>query len=82
MAKPQIKPTLPSSFELLSLRIQKILSGPSVQKRMSVVIRRTTDECPKDWTQLLEDIATTEYVTLNPENEDGVRISWRLPANI
>ncbi|WP_095148146.1 DUF1654 domain-containing protein [Pseudomonas sp. Irchel s3a18] len=82
MAKPPIKPRLPDSFELLGLRIQKIISAPSAQKRKTVVIRKTSDECPQDWKRLLEDIADTEDVTLSPEEDGAVRVSWRLPANI
>ncbi|VVQ11821.1 DUF1654 domain-containing protein [Pseudomonas fluorescens] len=82
MAKPKNKPTLPDSFELLGLRIQKIISTPSAQKRMSAVIRKTSDECPQDWKRLLEEIADTEDVTVSSEEDDAVRISWRLPANI
>ncbi|MBV7552048.1 MULTISPECIES: DUF1654 domain-containing protein [Pseudomonas] len=82
MAKPQNKPTLPDSFELLGLRIQKIISAPTAQKRKTAVIRKTSDECPQDWKRLLEDIADTEDVTLSPEEDDAIRVSWRLPANI
>jgi len=82
MAKPQNKPTLPDSFELLGLRIQKIISAPTAQKRKTAVIRKTSAECPQDWKRLLEDIADTEDVTLSPEEDDAIRVSWRLPANI
>ncbi|MDF9907652.1 UNVERIFIED_ORG: hypothetical protein OKW15_005608 [Pseudomonas reinekei] len=82
MAKPQNKPTLPDSFELLGLRIQKIISAPTAQKRKTAIIRKTSDECPQDWKRLLEDIADTEDVTLSPEEDDAIRVSWRLPANI
>ena len=82
MATPSKKPTLPGSFELLGLRIQKIISAPSAQKRKTAVIRKTSDEYPQDWKRLLEDIANTENVTLSPEEDGAVRVSWRLPANI
>lgn len=82
MAKPQNKPTLPDSFELLGLRIQKIISAPTAQKRKTAVIRKTSDECPRDWKRLLEDIADTEDVTLSPQEDGAIRVSWRLPANI
>ena len=82
MAKPPIKPRLPDSFERLGLRIQKIISTPSAQKRKAAVICKNSDECPRDWKRLLEDIADTEDVTLSPEGDGAVRVSWRLPANI
>ncbi len=82
MAKPQNKLTPPNSFELLGLRVQKIISSPSAQKRKTAVICKTSDECPEDWKRLLEDIADTENVTLSREKDDAVRVSWSLPANI
>ncbi|WP_085725737.1 DUF1654 domain-containing protein [Pseudomonas sp. R37(2017)] len=82
MPRPQNKPTLPDSFELLCLRIHKIIRTPSAQKRKTAVIRKNADECPQDWKRLLEDIADTEDVTLSPEEGDAVRVSWRLLANI
>jgi hypothetical protein len=82
MAKPQNKPTPPNSFELLGLRVQKIISSPSAQKRKMAVIRMGADECLEDWKRLLYEIADTEHVTLNREEDGAARVSWHLPANI
>jgi hypothetical protein len=82
MAKPKNKPTPPNSFELLGLRIQKIISSPAAQKRKAVVICKREDECLDDWTRLLDDIADTEHVTVRREDEAAIRVSWDLPANI
>lgn len=82
MAKPKHIPPPPSSFELLGLRIQKIISSPFAQKRETVVIFKMPDECDEDWKQLLGDIAETENVTVRREGDFTVRVSWYLPANI
>lgn len=82
MAKQKYKPTPPSSFELLGLRIQKIISSPSAQKRKTAVICKGPDECGEDWKQLLGEIADTENVTVRREGDFTVRVSWYLPANI
>ena len=82
MAKPKSKPTPPNSFELLGLRIQKIISSPAAQKRKTAVICKETDECAEDWKQLLGEIADTEHVIVRREDDWAVRVSWDLPANI
>jgi hypothetical protein len=82
MAKPKNKPSPPNSFELLGLRIQKIISSPAAQKRKTAVICKISDECPKDWRRLLEEIADTEHVTVSCEKDGSARVSWDLPANI
>lgn len=82
MAKSQNNPTPPNSFELLGLRVQKIINSPTAQKRRAAVIRRASDECPEDWKRLLDDIADTENVILSREEDNTARVSWDLPANI
>ncbi|MNS59731.1 hypothetical protein D3C72_926960 [compost metagenome] len=82
MAKPKNKPTPSNSFELLGLRIQKIISAPAAQKRKTAVICKGADECLEDWKRLLEEIAETEHVLVRREDDCVARISWDLPANI
>ncbi len=82
MVKPQNKSTPPNSFDLLGLRIQKIISSPAAQKRKTAVIRRGAEECQEDWKRLLNDLADTEHVTLSREEDGAARVSWSLPANI
>lgn len=82
MKKPQHKPAPLSSFDRLSLRIQKIISSPSAQKLKSAIISKSQDECPEDWSRLLDDISETENVTMTRENDGAVRVTWSLPANI
>ena len=82
MAKPKNKPSPPNSFELLELRIQKIICSPTAQKRKAAVICRISDECPDDWKRLLQEITDTEYVTVSHQDDGSARISWDLPANI
>ncbi|MBF6039452.1 DUF1654 domain-containing protein [Pseudomonas sp. P154a] len=82
MATPKNKPTPPNSFDLLGLRIQKIISSPAAQKRKMAVIRRGADECQEDWKRLLDDIADTEHVIVSREEDGAARVSWSLPANI
>jgi hypothetical protein len=82
MAKLQNKSSPPNSFERLGLRVQKIISSPSAQKRKMAVICKTSDERPEDWKRLLEDIANTENVTLSQTEDGAVRVSWmRIPRH-
>ena len=82
MAKPKNSPRPPNSFELLGLRIQKIITSPAAQKRKTAVICKGADECVEDWKQLLGEIAETEHVTVCRGDDWTVRVSWDFPANI
>ncbi|MFJ7312548.1 DUF1654 domain-containing protein [Pseudomonas sp. NPDC098747] len=82
MAKTNSKPTSPNSYELLGLRVQKLITTPVAQKRRSVLVNKMPDECPDDWSRLLDDIAETENVSLSRDENGGALVSWSVPANI
>ncbi|MDO8698643.1 MAG: DUF1654 domain-containing protein [Pseudomonas sp.] len=67
---------LPSSYELLAARIQKIINSTSAQKAKAALIFKAPDEAEDDWAQLLGEIAETDNVTLAHRDDGGVQIFW------
>ncbi|MFJ2362502.1 DUF1654 domain-containing protein [Pseudomonas sp. NPDC087697] len=79
MAKKAAAPKLPSSYELLGTRIQKIINSTGAQTSKRAFIYKAPDESPDDWAQLLEDIAAADNVTVAHQDGGGVQISWVVP---
>ncbi|GAB7529063.1 DUF1654 domain-containing protein [Pseudomonas sp. 3A(2025)] len=69
----------PSSYERLGLRIQKIINAPAAQKARSALLMRQPDELEDDWSQLLEEIAENDNVTLAWRDDGGVQVFWTIP---
>lgn len=83
MAKQQSKqkaPALPSPYELMGARIQKIINSPTAQKARSVVIEKTHSEAQEDWERFLDEVAENDNVTIAPRDDGSVKLSWTVPA--
>ena len=72
-------PKLPSTFDVLGVRIQKIINSPAAQKAQAVVISKKPEELDDDWQLLLEQIGETDGVNLAFQDDGGVRIFWDVP---
>lgn len=72
-------PALPSPYERMGIRIQKIINSPAAQKSRSALIFRLPDELEDDWAQMLEEIAENDNVTLAWRDDGGVQIFWTVP---
>lgn len=71
--------SLPSSYERLGVRVQKIINSPTAQKAKAALIFRLPDEIEDEWNQLLEEIAENDNVTLAYRDDGGVQIFWTVP---
>lgn len=71
--------TAPASYEHLATRIQKVINSPTAQKSRSALIFRLVDELEDDWSQLLEEIAENDNVTLAWRDDGRVQIFWTVP---
>ncbi|MDH0744820.1 DUF1654 domain-containing protein [Pseudomonas sp. GD03842] len=69
----------PASYEQLASRIQKIINSPTAQRSRSALIFRLANEQEDDWSQLLEEIAENDNVTLAWRDDGGVQIFWTVP---
>lgn len=77
--KAPAAPTPPSSFDLMGMRIQKIINSTGAQTSKRAVIYKAADESPDDWEQLLEAIDEAGNVTVAHQDDGGVQIFWVLP---
>ncbi|MEE3636499.1 DUF1654 domain-containing protein [Pseudomonas sp. AL 58] len=82
MAKPASKPqtpTLPSSYEMLGMRIQKIINSTGAQTSKSALLERRPDDLPEDWDRLIDEISENDNVTLAHRDDGNVQIFWTVP---
>lgn len=80
MAKKATAPTLPSSYELLARRIQKQILAPRSQLERQAVITRAPEDLDADWDLLLEQLGEEESVSMAPQEDGSVRITWTKPS--
>ncbi len=70
---------LPSAYELLAQRVQKIINSPNAQKAKAALISKHADESDEDWAQLLGEIAENDNVTLAHRDDGAVQLFWQPP---
>ncbi len=66
-----------NSYELVGLRLQRIIASPGVQKVQAVVVSRRDDESPEAWHQVIQDIGDTDGIRVEHLDTGAVRIGWR-----
>lgn len=71
---------LPSSYELLAARVQKIINSSHAQKAKAALISKHPDEAEDDWLQLLGEIAENDNVTLAHRDDGAVQLLWQPPC--
>lgn len=80
MAKKATASTPPSSYELLARRVQKLILAPRAQLERRVVIARAPDELEEDWDLLLDQLGEEESVTVAPQEDGSVHLTWEKPS--
>ena len=71
---------LPSPYELLAQRVQKIINSPNAQKAKAALISKHPDDSEDDWAQLLGEIAENDNVTLAHRDDGAVQLFWQPPC--
>lgn len=79
MAKQKKQAKVPTSYEVLGLRIQKIINNPRAQMNRSALLERATGDLPEDWSRIIEEIAENENVTIAHRDNGAVQIFWTVP---
>lgn len=77
--KSAATPSMPSSYERLGIRVQKIINSPTAQKAKAALVFRLPDELEDEWNQMFEEIAENDNVTLAWRDDGGVQIFWTVP---
>lgn len=78
-SKPAPAPRLPSPYELVGLRIQKIINSPGAQKAKSVTVTKLPEESVDHWDGVLGEFGEADNVTLDFLDDGSVEISWVTP---
>ena len=71
---------LPSPYELLAQRVQKIINSPNAQKAKAALISKLPDDSDDDWAQLLGEIAENDNVTVAHRDDGAVQLFWQPPC--
>lgn len=71
---------LPSSYELLAQRVQKVINSPNAQKAKAALISKHPEDSDDDWAQLLGEIAENDNVILAYRDDGAVQLFWQPPC--
>lgn len=77
--KAPAAPPPPTPFELMGMRVQKIINSTGAQTSKRAVIYKAAHESPDDWEQLLEAIDEADNVTIAHQDDGGVQVFWVVP---
>ena len=75
-SKPASEKTF-GSYELMGLRIQKIVNSHVAQKTRSAFVSKATHELDEDWSQLLSDLEETDGVKVSLTETGAAKITWQ-----
>lgn len=69
---------MPTSYEHLVQRVQRVIGSSGAQSKHRTEIQRQPDESAADWAHMLGELGTVENVTMTPLDAIGehVRIEW------
>lgn len=70
--------TTPSTYELLSAGVQRVINSSAAQKSRSVVLLRAEGDSPDNWSRILDEISENDNVTI-AWRDDGVQLFWTVP---
>lgn len=68
---------IPSTYEQVGHRIQRIVAAPGVQKIQAVTISRLDDEPLELWERVMAEMEATDGVVLERFPDGSIRIGWR-----
>ncbi len=81
-AKPATKsraPAPPTPFDLMAVRIQKIINSPDAQKAKSAVVEKAPHESQENWERFLGEVAENDNVSMDHRDDGSVRLAWTVP---
>ena len=76
-SKPQT-PALPSSYEMLGMRIQKIINSTGAQTSKSALLERRPGDLPEDWDRLAIQKASHKGVAHHSGGGRRTAYTWRM----
>lgn len=76
MSKSAAAPKPLSSYDLLSMRLQKAINNPRAQKEKTVLLERLPGDREDDWAQILESLQDTDNVTVAYCDDGNLQVFW------
>ena len=67
------------TYELMGLRIQKIVNSHTAQKTRCAIVTKEANELDEDWSQLLSDLEETDGVKVALTEAGAAKITWQSP---
>ena len=67
------------TYELMGLRIQKIVNSHTAQKTRCAIVTKEANELDEDWSQLLSDLEETDGVKVALTETGDAKITWQSP---
>jgi hypothetical protein len=72
-------PKVPTSYELLGMRVQRAVNTPKAQTSKSVLLERSANEDPADWDRILDEISENDNVTIAHRDDGLIQLFWTIP---
>lgn len=79
-ARKAVQVTPSTSYELLGIRLQRIINAPKAQLSRSAILERLPDDNLDDWEQILGEISENDNVTIEHRSDRFAHVYWTLPA--
>lgn len=81
MAKAAAKSRVPTSYEVLGMRLQKAINEPAAQKRKYAVLERLPNDQAEDWDQILTGLDDTDNVVVAYCDDNSIQVFWTVPKD-
>lgn len=79
MAKKTASPSTPKPYEVLAMRLQRVINSPAAQRSKTALLERLESDPDDAWEQVIEELGETDNVTLAFRDDGNVQIFWTVP---
>jgi hypothetical protein len=79
MAKKPALPPTPKPYEVLALRLQRVINSPAAQRSKTALLERLESDPEDVWEQVMAELGDTDNVTLAFRDDGHVQIFWTVP---
>ncbi|MFJ7787707.1 DUF1654 domain-containing protein [Pseudomonas sp. NPDC096925] len=69
----------PTTYDLIGIRLQKIINSPKAQREKVVVLSKLPGESDTDWDQMVSDISEVDNVTVGQLVDGSIKVQWVVP---
>ena len=77
LSQPEFTQVPQRTYEQIGHRVKELISDPRVQRLQFITISRLPNEDPADWRRLLNEMAGTAGIQIDPVEDGAYRVVWR-----